>query len=335
MVTYADAGVDIEKGDEASRIMYEAAKATWQNRKGRLGEVVLPFDDFSGLRAVNISSLPKDTFMSVGLDGIGTKSEIAERLGKHDTMAFDLVAMVADDAVVRGGEPALLGSTLEINKIDISVIKQLAKGYTQAANDAGIAIINGEIAEMGARVQGFGNCSYNWTASLVWFGTKKHMLTGKELSVGDTLVSFKEEGFRSNGLSLVRKIMKDSWTNETLLQALTPSKIYAKAVVEMFGHITGVAHITGGGIPGKVGRILRASGLGARFDNLFEPPKLMQECIERGKVPLENAYSTWNMGNGMVVATREPELVISVAKKYGIRAQVSGKIVKEKGVSIV
>ncbi|MFA6528501.1 MAG: hypothetical protein WCT46_03090, partial [Candidatus Gracilibacteria bacterium] len=115
MTTYSDSGVNIELGDDSSKIMYEAAKATWENRKGKIGEVVSPKDDFSGVRVVNVGALPKDSVMCMGFDSIGTKVEIAERTQKHDTVAFDLFAMVCDDAVVCGGEPALIGSIFEVN----------------------------------------------------------------------------------------------------------------------------------------------------------------------------------------------------------------------------
>jgi phosphoribosylformylglycinamidine cyclo-ligase len=242
--------------------------------------------------------------------------------------------MVCDDAVVRGGEPILIGSNLEINKVDIDVIKQLANGYVAAAKEANVAIINGEIAEVGSRVQGMAKCSYNWGATALWIGKKENLITGKEVKVGDTLIAFKEDGFRSNGLSLVRKIMHDQWTKETLSQALTPSKIYSRAVVSMFGKLHGVAHITGGGVPGKVGRMLRPSALGANFNNLFEPSKLMKDCIEKGKVPIEEAYKTWNMGNGMIITTNKPEDVIEIAKKHNIEAQICGEIIKEKQIEL-
>ncbi len=336
MVTYSESGVDVETGDIASKIMYEAAKKTWRNRKGRLGEIVVPFDDFSGLRAVDISKLPKDTFMSMNFDGVGTKIEIAERLNKHQSIAFDLFAMVCDDAVVRGGEPALVGSNLEINNIDLNVIKQLAKGYVEAAKEANVAVINGEIAEVGSRVQGQGNCSYNWSAACIWFGEKKNMFTGKELEVGDSLVVFKEDGFRSNGFSLVRSALDNEWDREKMEQALTPSKIYSRAVVSMFGKLTGVAHITGGGIPGKLGRMLKASGLGAELDGLFEPCRLMEKIIERkeNNISIEEGYKTWNMGQGMIVATKDPEDIIKIAKKYNVEAKICGEIKKKKGISL-
>ncbi len=357
-ITYSEAGVDIELGDAASEILYNAAKETWSNRKGQIGEVICPFDDFSGMRAIDVSKLPTNTLMSIGFDSIGTKTEVAERIAKHDTIAFDLFAMVCDDAVVRGGEPVVLGSVLEINTLghgvesNIDMIRQLAKGYIQAASDANIAVINGELAEVGTRVQGFGGFNYNWGAGLIWFANKDRIFTGSKLIPGDSIVGLYEQGFRSNGFSLVRKIFEhahgENWHEITLSGrslaeiALEPSKIYSKPIVEMFGgldyepqaEVHGVAHITGGGVPGKLGRILKPMGFGAELDDLFDPPKIVNYCQEQGEVSDREAYRTWNMGQGMLVVTTEPERVISIAKKYGIEAKEVGKITQEKGIRI-
>src|SRR3989344_3374836 len=101
---YAEAGVDVDIEAQASRIMYEASKETFAHRKGRIGEIIAPFDDFSGIKMVNVSALPEGSFFSVGFDTAGTKVEVAQRVGKHDTIAFDVLAMVCDDALVRGGD---------------------------------------------------------------------------------------------------------------------------------------------------------------------------------------------------------------------------------------
>jgi len=357
-VMYADSGVNIELGDDASEILYNAAKQTWQNREGSLGEVIVPFDDFSGLRMIDISGLPDGTMMCLGFDGVGTKIEIAERVGDFSTIAFDLLAMVCDDAVVRGGEPVLVGSILDVNtlgsgeKTHADKVRELSRGYIQAAKDANVAIINGEIAELGNRVGGYGEFNSNWGAGLVWFADKNKLFTGREIKPEDKIVAFRENGFRSNGLSLVRKILRekldDEWhsvefRDSTLgKHVLVPSKIYSKAVVDMHGgvgkegkaKIHGVAHITGGGVPGKLGRILKESKLGANLDNLFEPPSIMTHCQKLAEVSDKEAYKTWNMGQGMLVITPDPDSVIEIASEHGIDARVVGEIVERSGIRI-
>jgi phosphoribosylformylglycinamidine cyclo-ligase len=360
--TYESAGVNIELGDDVSKILYNAAKQTWDNRKGRLGELIVPFDDFSGVRAIDVSNLPNGSLMNIGFDGVGTKMELAERINNHRTIAYDLFAMVCDDAVVRGAEPILIGSILDVNSLGkgkeksyIEQVKQLAEGYINAANDAGVAIVNGEVAELGNRVGGFGDFNYNWGASVVWFAKRERLFTGKEIKKGDSIVGLREEGFRSNGLSLVRKILQenfgDDWhkkefhgTGQTIGElVLTPSKIYSKAVCKMFGgydrepkaKVHGVAHLTGGGLPGKLGRVLKPSGLGANITNPYNPSLIMDFIQELGDVSDEEAYKTWNMGQGMAIITPEPEKVIGLAVGSGIPACYIGKVVEKPGVRIL
>ncbi len=352
--TYKDAGVDIELGDDASKVLFEASKKTWENRKGTFGEIINPFNDFSGVRVFDVSKLPEGSMMCLGFDGVGTKMEIAERMGKHDTIAYDLLAMVCDDAVVRGGEPVIVGSVLDVNSLGkddesfIDFIKQLAIGYIGAARDAGVAVINGELAELGARITGYGPFNYNWGAGVIWIAKKDRMFTGKEINVGDKIVGLKEEGFRSNGLSLLRRVLvgeygEDWHKDEKLAEgALTPSKIYSKAVCEMFGGydkepkalVTGVAHITGGGLPGKIGRILKPSSLGANITDPFDPCELMLQLQKLGNIKDKEAYKTWNMGQGMAITTPEPEKIIKIAKAHNIEAKIIGEVVKDSGIKI-
>ena len=358
MVDYKDAGVNIELGDDASKILYNAAKETFNNRQGNIGEVIVPFDDFSGLRAIDVSNLPNGSMMCMGFDGVGTKVEIAQRMKNHRTIAFDLFAMVCDDAIVRGAEPVLIGSVLDVSSLgtgkdsQLKAITQLAQGYISAAKEANVAVINGELAELGNAVSGYGKFKYNWCSGLVWFANRKKLFTGDEIKVRDSIVLFMEKGFRSNGLSLVRKVFESRYGKEwhefdlkgeklgNLV--LEPSKIYSRAVVHMHGgfqtkgvcEIHGVAHITGGGLPGKLGRILKKSGFGAELDNLFEPCFAMRHCQEISGITNEEAFSTWNMGQGLAIITPEPEKVINEAKKFGIEAKVGGRVVKKPIIKI-
>lgn len=353
-LTYKDAGVDIDLGDKASEVLYNAAKETWKNRDGRTGQVFTPFDDFTGLRAIRIGALPEGTLANLGFDGVGTKMELGERIAKHDTIAYDLFAMVCDDAAVRGAEPVLVGSVLDVNTLTdhLDYVKQLAHGYIGAARDARVAVINGEIAELGARVSGHGNFNYNWSAGVLWLADEQRILTGEHIEPGQYIVSLRERGFRSNGLSLVRRILTaqlgENWHRtdkgeEYALRILHPSRIYSAAITDMTGgvdqepqaHVSGIAHITGGGIPGKLGRTLKPTRYGAVLNTLFEPPRIMKEIQDRGKVAMDEAYRTWNMGNGMLVITNEPENVITIAKTHGIDAQVAGYTTPEPGITVI
>jgi phosphoribosylformylglycinamidine cyclo-ligase len=357
---YRGAGVNVELGDDVSKMLYEAARQTWKNRDGRLGELIVPFDDFSGVRAINVGGLPESTLMNFGFDGVGTKMELAERVEDHSTIAYDLFAMVCDDAVVRGAEPVLIGSILDVNSLEgnMDYVRQLAEGYIGAANDAGVAVVNGEVAELGERVSGYGKFSYNWGASVVWFADKNRLFTGKEVKEGDSIIGFREAGFRSNGLSLVRKIMHDRSGDDwhTLgrngcpdlemvdaRKILTPSQIYTAAVVNMFGgydgdpkvEVHGVSHITGGGLPGKLGRVLKPSGFGAAIDDPFQPSEIMSYVQSIGDVSDRDAYSTWNMGQGMVVISPDPKEVVRIAKDHGIDAKKIGYVDSDPSVRIM
>ncbi|MCD6353187.1 MAG: hypothetical protein J7M06_03135 [Proteobacteria bacterium] len=358
-ISYKKAGVDIQLGDEASQILYEAARQTWSNRSGRLGEVITPFDDFTGIRMIDVGNLPTGTFLAMGFDGVGTKVEIAERLAKHDTIAYDLLAMVCDDAVIRGGEPVLAGTVLDVNTLGkedgsfLDFIRQLAKGYCDAAKEAQVAVINGEVAELGVRVSGSGPFNYNWGAGIVWFARQDRMFTGFEIEAGDKLVALQEKGFRSNGLSLVRQILSShlgedwhtqSWKGKNIGDfVLTPSRIYTRAVIDMTGgveaepraKINGLAHITGGGVPGKLGRILKPRKLGASIEDPFSPEDIVLHCQQLGNVSDEEAYRTWNMGQGMVVVTPEPKEVIAIANEHNIEAKIIGRVTSAPGISIV
>ncbi len=351
---YSSSGVDVDLEREASKILYEAAKKTWKNRKGTLGEIVELFPDFSGVRAINVGNLADDAYMNLGFDGVGTKVEIAERLSKHYSVAFDLFAMVCDDAVIRGAEPVLIGSILDVKTLGkkdqdyLGFIRQLASGYIPAAKAANVAVINGELAELGARINGYGSFNYNWGASVVWFARKSRMITGKDIKPGDYIVALREEGFRSNGLSLVRKILEkeygNNWHEKDKLadKVLRPSIIYTKILTSMFGgfdkqpqlKINGAAHITGGGIPEKLGRALEPSGYGAIISEPFEPPGIMTYLQDLGKVSNQEAYRTWNMGHGMLIITEDYQKAIDISSSFGIEAKVVGEIKKEKGIKI-
>lgn len=345
-------------GNAASGILYEAARETWKNRDGRIGEVIELFEGFSGTRAIDVSGLPAGSYINIGFDGVGTKVELAERTARHDTVAYDLFAMVCDDAVVRGAEPVLLGSVLDVNSLgrnpesSTETLRQLARGYVGAAEEARVAVVNGEIAELGYRVNGHGGFNYNWSAGILWFVRKDRMLTGHGISEGQAIVGMREHGFGSNGLSLARLVLEAEYGEEWHgfefhgsslgTHALLPSRIYTPAIVDMIGgfdrepmaEVSGVAHITGGGLPEKLRRVLKPSGLGANLHSLFNPSELMLHCQSIGNVSDREAYSTWNMGQRMLVITSDPDTVIRIGQQHGKESKVVGEVTRDPSIVI-
>lgn len=350
-----------ELGDDASKMMYAASVETRNNRPD-LVEVF--HGTFSGLRTIPLGKLPDvaNLHMYTEADGIGTKVEVAERLEDHSVSAFNLFAMACDDVAVRGGEPVGIDTILDVNRLDDSelvkkAIRELAVGSVAAAKAARVVILTGEVAELGDRVNGYGPFNYNWAASVLWFGHKDRLLTGHEIKPGDSLVGLADPGFRSNGITDVRKAMLenygDNWHNQVersvgdvtlgkLVQ--TPSVIYSGFLAKLTGgyditkepaaNVTGVAHITGGGIPGKLGRMLEPSGLGAVIDEPIDPPAIMAHVQSLRGFSDEQSYRKWHMGPGMIIATSEPDKVVERAVMTGIGAKRIGEVTDEPGIRI-
>lgn len=355
--------VNIELGDDASRMLYVASKHTHANRPGLVREA---HESFSGFRSIPLAQFADKDFenleMNLGFDGVGTKVEISERLDDHSVVAHDLFAMVCDDAAVRGAEPLAIGTILDVRQLDDTehtreALRQLALGYVAAAAAANVAVVNGEVAELGDRVGGYGEFNYNWGAAILWMAHRDRILTGHQIQPGDTLIALAEHGFRSNGITDVRKAMLENygedWHNKIdrslgdqalgkLVQA--PSIIYSGFVSELTGgyditkeplaRVTGVAHITGGGQPSKLGRMLEPSGLGVEISNPVAPPEIMLKMQEIRGFDDSTAYGKWHMGPGMVIATPEPFKVLEAAAANHVKAQEIGIVREKPGIKV-
>ena len=332
-------GVDLGLGDRCSRRAFRWAERSFEARRDRAG-----FPLFGG--AGSFSNWMDYGLLKIAMtcDGIGTKAEVAERTGIYHTLGYDLVAMVADDLVANGIEPVNLVNVLDVDKPDEEIIDELMRGLHDACKECGIAIVGGEIAELGARTGGWGpRMHFNWCATAI--GVPRNgcaPIDGGQIEAGDTVIALKSAGFRSNGFSLVRSILEaahgPSWHGVPSVDgrswgevALTPSFLCTPAVLALIDAgipLRGAGHITGGGIPSKFGRVLKKSGLGARLDNLFTPHDFMRALIEMGNVPLETAYRQWNMGNAMllVVPPTAAAAALSVLSARGVAAQIAGEI---------
>jgi phosphoribosylformylglycinamidine cyclo-ligase len=248
-----------------------------------------------------------------------------------------LFAMAGDDVVVRGGEIITIDTTLDVNELKeddettLKAMAQLSKGMIRAAWLSRAVVLTGEIAELGRRVGGYGVFNYNWSAAAWYAVHKERAFTGLELRAGHTLVGLAEPGFRSNGITDVRNAMQEAYGDKWHTQVVPelgrislgrlvqrPSTIYSRFVTELTGgfdiekepkaEITGVAHITGGGQPSKLGRMLKR-GFSDRV-----------------------AYGKWHMGPGMILATSEPDKVLDLAPEFGIEAKKIGLVDDKPGI---
>lgn len=343
MTSYKDSGVDVELGDQCSKIAYQHAKNTFQAREGLFGAPLRLAEGFFG-GALDMG----DFYMTQSEDTVGTKILVAHALQKWDTLAYDLLAMVLDDTICMGAEVVSIGNTVDTPQMNEGMIEGMMSGLEKACLEQHVVVLGGEIAESGNHLN-----FPTWGASALGLLEKSKLLDPIKVQAGDILLGLKSPGFRCNGISLVRHILEKkygtNWAKEPYTQdirwgdaILMPSVIYHNCLLEMLGRfgkerlvdIHGLAHITGGGIPSKLGRILRKNNLGADLSSLFEPDSSILKVQEIGEVSDEEAYKTWNMGTGMIIALPESEVqkARDIAAAHNIEASMVGQVTAEKGI---
>ena len=332
-------GINIDLGNHCSQIAFKWAQKTFNNRvigSGRpCSDLVGAFSNIVDLNGVKLG---------ISSDGIGTKIELAERISKYDTLGHDLVAMVADDLVANGIEPTNLSNILDVDFLNADIVNELMKGLHAACKTANIVITGGEIAELGSRIFGYGdNMHFNWCATGIGIlPSNRNLIDGSKIAENDIIISLKSRGFRSNGFSLIRKIMQKNFGNLWHKQKyndckkwgeilLTPSLIYSPVITKLLKanyKINAIAHITGGGIFDNLGRILKKRKLGAFLDNLFPPKEFMRKVQSLGEIEEHAAYRMWNMGNGMllVVDKNQAEHIVNFIDRESYQAKIAGKI---------
>ncbi len=342
-------GVDINLGNKSSKIAYEYAIETFPNRNGKRGAVASKSKGgFSNLLIFGKERI------GIGSDGIGTKAELAERTGIYDTLGYDLVAMVADDLAAMGFEPTNLSNVIDVDYLDKDIINDLMKGLRDACNFAGITVTGGEIAELGNRIGGYGDkMHFNWSSTAIGILPEnlKEAIDGSNIKEGQLIFSLKSRGFRSNGFSAIRRILSENfgneWHNEPYddkttwgEKMLTPSLIYSPLINEIIAsgtELTGVVHITGGGIFDNLRRALKLNNAGAKLDNLFEPLPEMTKIQKLGKISNEDAYLWWNMGNGMLLTADEKEAdnILQKAKQLNYECRIAGTVTAGSNIQVV
>lgn len=334
-IDYKQAGVDVEAGYSAVKMMKEYVKATYdKNVVGDLGS-------FGGF--YSLSDSPDGDVLVAGTDGVGTKLKYAFCLNKHDTIGIDAVAMCVNDIVCQGARPLIFLDYIAIPKLIPEKVADIVKGVAAGCRQAGCALIGGETAEMPSF---YADGEYDIAGFSCGIAKKNKIINGSKITEGDILIGITSSGIHSNGYSLVRKLfapvkeelekydeeLQDTPANVLLI----PTKIYVKTILSIIEkyEIKGIAHITGGGFIENIPRIL-PKGLAAAIDiNSYEVPKIFKALQKRAEIEDRKMYNTFNMGIGMVLAVDKQiaDNVVEALTNMGEKAMVIGKVVNGQGV---
>lgn len=334
---YQKAGVNIEAGYDAVARMKPHVERT--RRKGALGTL----GGFGGIFDLSELNMTAPVLVS-GTDGVGTKLLLAMLTQRYDTIGQDVVAMCVNDVVVQGAEPLYFLDYIACGRAIPERLEQIVKGVADGCALAGCALIGGETAEMPGL---YDEDEFDLAGFAVGAVEKPDLLTGDAIQPGDALIGLASSGVHSNGFSLVRRVLleEDALSRHvpalqtTLGDALlTPTRIYVNAMLAGLkaGHLSGAAHITGGGFFENIPRML-PEGLGAEIDPAGWPLLPIFELIRQaGDISLHDMYSTFNMGIGMVLAVPQSKVDAAMAlfEAQGEMPYRMGTVTEQAGVRI-
>jgi len=299
-LSYRDAGVDIDAGDQLVENIKPFAKRTMRP------EVLGDIGGFGAL--VEISKKYKNPVLVSGTDGVGTKLKLAFMLNQHDTVGIDLVAMSVNDILVQGAEPLYFLDYFACGKLDVAVATAVIKGIAAGCEQAGCALIGGETAEMpGMYPAG----EYDLAGFAVGVVEKENIITGRTIVAGDVVLGLASSGAHSNGYSLVRKIVERSgidlnsdFHGRPLREVLlAPTRIYVKPLLALMASlpVKGMAHITGGGLLENIPRVLPENLTAVLQKDSWTMPPLFSWMQQEGGVAEQEMHRTFNCGIGMAV----------------------------------
>jgi len=339
---YKEAGVDIDAGDRAVELMKASiAKASRKEVMGSIG-------GFAGLFDATALTKYKQPFLATSTDGVGTKTEIARRLGKYETIGEDLVAMVVDDLVVCGAEPLFMTDYIAVGKVIPERIAEIVAGIARGCVKANTALIGGETAEHPGLMN---EDEFDIAGAATGVVDGENLLSAERVKAGDVLIGMPASGFHANGYSLIRHIIKTKNlsldanfpdANMTLGEVLlTPTEIYTLdclALIKSLGtNLRTFVHVTGGGLAENTARVIPA-GLCATYDrNTWALPAEMLFMAKAGDVAQPALERTWNAGVGMVavVAPEVADLTLRSLAARGMKAWIAGEVRSTEGNSRV
>ena len=332
-MSYADAGVDITSGDRSKQRIKMLARKTF-NR-----QVLSEIGGFGGLFALDLEKFPNPVLVS-SADGVGTKLKVAFELGIHHTVGQDLVNHCVNDIAVQGATPLFFLDYLATGKLENEVVETVVQGISEACRANGCALIGGETAQM----PGFyGDGEYDLAGTIVGAVSREKIVTGEHIQVGDVLMGLPSNGLHTNGYSLARKLLfevakygPEQYVNElkdkTGAALMRTHRSYLSVIKKLTGAelVSGMAHITGGGITENLPRIL-PKGMGALIDLAsWTPPPLFEHLQALGNVEQDEMLRTFNMGIGLiaVIPAEQIKRAKAVLNRANERHCIIGRVVR-------
>ncbi len=340
-VTYASAGVDIDEGDRMVSLIRPLVRTT--HRREVLGEI----GSFAGFFRFPARRY-RDPVLVSGTDGVGTKVKVAAMAGRLGTVGIDLVAMCVNDILVHGAEPLFFLDYYATGKLSAREGADVVSGVVAGCRQAGCALLGGETAEMPSV---YARGEFDLAGFAVGAVDRRDIVDGATVRAGDVLLGLLSSGLHSNGYSLARKVVFDvlglrissrvpEWGCTVADELLRPTRIYVKPVLALARQvrIRAMAHVTGGGITGNLPRSL-PDGLVAAVDRgTWTVPPVFRTLVAAARLPEDEAYRTFNMGIGMVLALRpkDADRALRHFRRAGVPAAVIGCVRKgRKGLARV
>ena len=330
-VTYKDAGVDVERGYEAVRLMKEHVKKTFD------GNVITDLGTFGGMYDIGNGQV-----LVSGTDGVGTKLKAAFAMEKNDTVGIDCVAMCVNDIVCHGASPLFFLDYIATGALVPGVAADIVSGIADGCMQAGCALIGGETAEMpGFYPEG----EYDLAGFSVGIVNKKDIINGSAIEPGDKIIGLGSTVIHSNGFSLVRKLyaMDETLKTKTVPEAgktlgellLEPTRIYAKSILRLIGKmdVKGIAHITGGGFYENIPRVLPKTVNAKIKLGSWEMPYVFDMLVHDAQLSEKDAYNTFNMGIGMIVVVKpeDEKAALAALGASGEKAFAIGEMIPGDG----
>jgi phosphoribosylformylglycinamidine cyclo-ligase len=332
---YSEAGVDINKGNAFVHGIKDIVASTHQ--PGVLNDI----GGFSSLFAINTDKY-KQPVLVTSTDGVGTKLDIAKRCNKHDTIGIDLVAMCVNDIIVGGAKPLCFLDYYSVGKLDLDVATEVVKGIAEGCIQSQCSLVGGETAEMPGLYK---SGDYDLAGFVVGIGDRDNLIDGSEIHVGNKIIGLRSSGLHSNGFSLVRKICfadHDLSVEQNIEELgctlgeelLKPTKIYVQSVLAVLRSfkLNGIVHNTGGGFIDNIPRILPTGCKAEIFTDQWEAQPIFSFLAEKGNVPREEMYRTFNMGIGLMVAVNADQVedIIHLFNAHGEEAFLIGEITTQQ-----